>query len=81
MEGIVAANKQTNAAQLRYTPFPYDTSMPDRIPCLSCIVLTLSAFLTIAVQMAAPIKMNIADRMDIEVETRNRTVLRSIPLS
>ena len=80
MEGIVAANKQANAAQLRYIPFPYDTSMPDKMPVAICIVLTLSTFLTIAVQMATPIKMNSADRMDIVVEKRNKTVLRSIPL-
>lgn len=77
----MAANKQTNAAQLRYIPFPNDTEMPDEMPWASCIVLTLSTFLSIAVQMAAPIKMNSADRMDIVVEKRNRAVLRSTPLS
>lgn len=77
----MAADKQANAAQLRYIPFPYETSMPDMMPWASCIVLTLSTFLTIAVQMAAPIKMNRADRTDIVAEKRNRTVFRSTPLS
>jgi len=79
MEGIIAANKQANAAQLRYIPVPYDTSMPDKMPLASCIVLMLSSFLTIAVQMAAAIRMNSADRMDIVVEKKKKTVLRSIP--
>ena len=54
--------------------------MPDTIPGASCIVLTLSTFFTIAVQMAAPIKMNSADRMDVAAEKKNKTVLRSTPL-
>jgi hypothetical protein len=81
MYGIIDAVKQANAAQLKYIPFPYDTSIPDVTPWASCMVLTLSAFLTMEVHMAAPIKTKSADRTDNVAERKNKNVFRSTPVN
>ena len=61
MYGTVDAIKHANAAHARYIPFPISTSMPTGTmfpgwPTMT--VLMLCAFLTMTVQMTAPMSRN-----------------------
>lgn len=83
MYGTVAAAKQAKAAHARYIPLPYDTMIPDIMPPSSweiSQVLTPSHFLTIDVQMAAPMRMNSAAIIDEAVEIKNSMALLATPL-
>lgn len=46
--------------------------MPDVTPCVICMVLRLSVFLTSDVHIAAPINMNMADKIAKEAEAKKR---------
>jgi hypothetical protein len=54
--------------------------MPDRTPDAISTVLILSHFLTMDVQMAAPMRMNSAAMIDIAVEIKNKIALFATPL-
>jgi hypothetical protein len=54
--------------------------MPDRTPGEIYRVLAPSHFLIMAVQMAAPMRMNNAAMIDMAVETKNRSAFLVTPL-
>lgn len=79
--GTIEAVKHAKAAQLRYTPDPYDMLIPSRTPDEICKVFMLSAFLTKDVHIAAPIKTKIVDKMANAAEMKKRKVFLRTPVS